>query len=351
LIIFCHPDATAGTSLGVRRALHRLGLEPEEARLDGRVAFVVDGPSPVPPESLERITGVARVVSFASATPRLDATREAGERVVACGPARFGAGHVSVVAGPCTIESEGALLEVARRAAAAGAVALRGGAFKARTAPDAFQGRGAEGVMVMRAVAQQVGLPFFTELTDPRQVEAVAGALDGIQIGARHMQNVPLLREAAATGKPVLLKRHFGASVDEWLQAAEYVLEAGNDRLILCERGVRAPGHHVRFLLDVGVVPYLKQRLGLPVIVDPSHAAGHASLVAALGRAAVAAGADGLIVETHHEPETTRCDARQALPPDELTTLVDDVERIAAMQGRALVRPSSPTIGNTSGAA
>jgi 3-deoxy-7-phosphoheptulonate synthase len=167
-------------------------------------------------------------------------------------------------------------------------------------------------------------------------VEEVVGLVDGIQIGARHMQNFPLLVEAGRTGKPVLLKRHMAADVDEWLLAAEYVLATGNEDVILCERGLKSGERHVRYLLDVGVIPYLKQRVGLPVIVDPSHAAGDWRLVPPLARAAVAAGADGLIVEVHPRPEATRSDALQALPPDGFLRLMDEVRALAAMDGRAV---------------
>jgi 3-deoxy-7-phosphoheptulonate synthase len=173
-----------------------------------------------------------------------------------------------------------------------------------------------------------------TELTDPRQVEDVVELVDGIQIGARHMQNFPLLLEAGRAGKPILLKRHMAADVDEWLLAVEYVLTTGNEQVILCERGLKSSERHVRYLLDVGVIPYLKQRIGLPVIVDPSHAAGDWRLVPALARAAVAAGADGLIVEVHPRPEATRSDALQALPPGEFRRLMQDVRALAAMDDR-----------------
>jgi 3-deoxy-7-phosphoheptulonate synthase len=255
---------------------------------------------------------------------------------VAIAGAVFGGGHVGVIAGPCTIEDAASLRDIAARVAAAGAVCLRGGVFKVRTSPHSYQGGGLAALRELAGVAREVGLPFLTELTDPRQVEDVAGLVDGIQIGARHMQNFPLLVEAGRAGKPILLKRHMAADVDEWLLAAEYVLATGNERVILCERGLKSGERHVRYLLDVGVVPYLKQRVGLPVIVDPSHAAGDWRLVPPLARAAVAAGADGLIVEVHPRPEATRSDALQALPPDAFLRLMDDVRALAAMDGRSV---------------
>jgi 3-deoxy-7-phosphoheptulonate synthase len=335
LIILLHLDAGPAERAAVRAALQRLGLAIEEARLGERTTFWVSG-ADVPAESLARLPGVERVVPVGSRSPLVEATRVPGGRPVSVGGATFGGGHVAVIAGPCTVEEPGALRDVARFVARAGAAALRGGVFKARTSPHAYQGGGTSALRELHAAAREVGLPCFTELTDPRQVAEVAEWADGLQIGARHMQNVPLLVEAARTGKPVLLKRHMSADVDEWLLAVEYMLKTGNERIILCERGLRSAERHVRYLLDVGVVPWLKQRIGLPVIVDPSHSAGDWSLVAPLARAAIAAGADGLIVEVHHRPETTRCDAQQALPFNDFARLVQDVRALAALDGRGL---------------
>jgi len=345
LIILLQQEAGPADRARVGSALRSLGLTVEETRLGPRYAYLVRAAGGSrPAESLARIPSVDRVIPLDPRAPRVEATARDGARTVAVGEARFGGGHVGVVAGPCTVESEDALERTARRVAAAGACALRGGVFKVRTSPYGYQGGGMEALASLREVSRRVGLPFFTELSDPRQVADVADFVDGVQIGARHMQNYPLLLEAAALGKPVLLKRHMAAEVDEWLLAAEYVLDGGNDQVILCERGVKTADRHVRYMLDVGVVPYLKQRVGLPVIVDPSHAAGNHRLVPALARAAIAAGADGLIVEVHPEPETTQCDALQALLPDDFADLMRDVDALVALGGRTLAggvpRPS-----------
>jgi len=330
-------DAGPPERAGVRAALQRLGVTAEESRLGERTAFWVQASgSAVPPDSLARLPGVERVVPLASRSPLVEATLERGARTVEVGPAAFGGGQVAVIAGPCTVEDASALRDVARFVQQSGAAALRGGVFKVRTSPHNYQGGGLSALRDLHAASREVGLPFFTELSDPRQVELVAELADGLQIGARHMQNFPLLIEAARTGKPLLLKRHMAADVEEWLLAVEYVLQAGNERIILCERGLRSAERHVRYLLDVGVIPWLKQRIGLPVIVDPSHSAGDWRLVPALARAAIAAGADGLIVEVHPRPETTRCDALQALPPADFTRLMHDVAALAALDGRTL---------------
>lgn len=342
VIILLHPDAGLPQRSSVQAALTDLDLQVEETRLGDRLAFVVTGGDrTLPADALARIPGVERVLSLGSTKSLVERTADHGERQVSLGHASFGAGRVAVVAGPCTVEGVDDLLAVAQRVKAAGATALRGGVFKTRTSPHAFQGGGEQALDRLVEVSRAVGLPFFTELTDPRQVSSVGERLDGVQIGARSMQNFPLLTEVAALGKPVLLKRHMAATVDEWLLAAEYLLNGGADDVVLCERGVRTPDRHVRSMLDLGVVPYLKRRIGLPVVVDPSHAAGDWRLVPALARAALAAGADGLLVEVHGRPEATRCDAWQALPPDDFDALMRDADALARLTGRTLCRPTS----------
>lgn len=344
LIILLRPGAGLPERSSVRAALDELQIAVEETRLGDRIAFhVTGGDTTRPADSLARIPGVDKVIPLGSDSSLVDATHdENGQgRTVSVGTAQFGGGRVGIIAGPCAVESPDALLQIGRMVREAGAVALRGGAFKARTSPHSFQGGGPAALIELAAVARDVGLPFFTELNDPRQVEQVVDVMDAIQIGARHMQNFPLLKEAAATGKPILLKRHMAADVKEWLLAAEYILQAGNDQVILCERGIKTADHHVRFMLDVGVVPYLKSRVGLPVVVDPSHAAGDWRLVPPLALAAIAAGADGLLVEVHPHPETTRCDAFQALPPSEFKKLADDVRRLLTLSGRELSEPAA----------
>ncbi|MCB9898326.1 MAG: 3-deoxy-7-phosphoheptulonate synthase [Planctomycetes bacterium] len=343
MLILLHLDAGPDERARVRDTLTALDVAVEEVQLGDRTGFVVvGGERSHPKDSLARIPGVAKVVTLTDRATLVHATWKEAGHAVSLGPARFGGGHVSVIAGPCTVEDPDALREVAHVVRDAGAAALRGGVFKVRTSPYAYQGGGQKALAALHATSREVGLPFFTELTDPRQVQEVGDLIDGVQIGARHMQNFPLIEEAARLGKPMLIKRHWAADVDEWLNAAEYALRCGNDKVILCERGCKTADKHVRYLLDVGVVPYLKQRVGLPVIVDPSHAAGDHTLVPALARAAIAAGADGLIVEVHHRPETTRCDARQALSPDDFARLVRDVRAIASLTDRVLAGPSTP---------
>jgi 3-deoxy-7-phosphoheptulonate synthase len=235
-----------------------------------------------------------------------------------------------LIAGPCAVESEESFLRIAVACKEAGADALRGGAFKPRSSPYSFQGLGEDGLKIMAAGRAHLGLPVCTEVLDTRDVELVARYADVLQIGARNMQNYALLTEAGRCGLPVLLKRGLGATVQEWLQAAEYILATGNDQVILCERGIRTFEPSTRYTLDVAAVPVVLHESRLPVLVDPSHAAGKRHLVAALGRAGIAAGAHGLIVEVHDNPSEAECDGAQALLPDDLRALAASVSRIAA---------------------
>lgn len=241
-------------------------------------------------------------------------TKDYRERtVVDVGGVKVGAGRPVVVAGPCSVESWEQILEAAVAVKRAGADILRGGAFKPRTSPYSFQGLGVEGLKLLRRAADEAGLPVVTEVLDPRMVPVVAEYADALQVGARNMQNFPLLREVGRSGKPVFLKRGFGARIEELLAAAEYILLEGNDQVVLVERGIRTFETSTRFTLDIAAVPVLKEQTHLPVIVDPSHAAGRRELVPPLAKAALAAGADGIMVEVHPNPDEALSDARQQL--------------------------------------
>ncbi|HYY76730.1 MAG TPA: 3-deoxy-7-phosphoheptulonate synthase [Gaiellaceae bacterium] len=249
---------------------------------------------------------------------------------------RIGDGYFGLVAGPCTVEYREQTLETARAVKEAGASMLRGGVFKPRTSPYTFQGLGVEGLRILEEARDETGLPIVTELMDPRHVEAVVETADVIQIGARNMQNFILLSEVGKAGKPVLLKRGPSASVEELLMAAEYVVKEGNARVILCERGIRTFERSTRYTLDIGAIPVLKQETHLPVIVDPSHAAGRRDLVPALARAAVAAGADGIIVEAHPAPEEALCDGPQLIPTAEFGAFVDELRAFVTLMGKEI---------------
>jgi 3-deoxy-7-phosphoheptulonate synthase len=235
-----------------------------------------------------------------------------------------------LVAGPCAVEGYEQTLTVARAARAAGANLLRGGAFKPRTSPRSFQGLGEEGLAILADVRRATGLPVVTEVMDARQIEAVCECADVLQVGSRNMQNYTLLQELGRLDRPVLLKRGMHATVAEWLAAAQYILDGGNDAVILCERGIRTFETGTRNTLDLSAVPALRELTDLPVIVDPSHGTGRASLVAPMSMAAVAAGADGLMIEVHPDPPAALCDADQQLTPDEFTRLARDLRALIA---------------------
>jgi 3-deoxy-7-phosphoheptulonate synthase len=247
-----------------------------------------------------------------------------------------GGRNIVIIAGPCAVESREQLNLSADAVHLAGAKVLRGGAFKPRTSPYKFQGLGEEGLIMLREVSDRTGLPVVTEVMDTRQVELVARYADMIQIGSRNMQNYPLLKEAGMLRKPVLLKRGMMATIEEFLLAAEYVLSQGNDQVILCERGIRTFETTTRNTLDLSAVPVLKRLCHLPVIVDPSHGTGHRWMVSAMARAAIAVGADGLIVEVHCNPGEALCDGQQSLSPEEFTLMMNDLKKIAVVVGREI---------------
>lgn len=265
-------------------------------------------------------------------------TRQPGQptTVVQVGPVAFGGERLVLIGGPCAVEGHAQVGRAARAVLEAGGSMLRGGAWKPRTSPYDFQGLGPEGLDHLVAAREATGLPFVTEVLDPRDVELVAARADMLQIGSRSVQNFPLLREAGRSGRPVLLKRGMMTTVAEWLHAAEHVLAAGGRQVVFCERGIRTFDPTLRNTLDVGAVAVLREQTHFPVIVDPSHAAGEARFVVALARAAVAAGADGLLVEMHPDPAAALSDAAQSLTPARFRELAEACRAVARAVGRDL---------------
>jgi 3-deoxy-7-phosphoheptulonate synthase len=286
---------------------------------------------------LEGAPGVDHLVPILKPYKLASAQYKRGERTVVDVEGRkIGGSHFATIAGPCTVESQDVMLESARVVRDAGAQLLRGGAYKPRTSPYSFQGLGEAGLRLLAEAKEEIGLPIVTEVMDVRDLDAVAAVADVIQLGARNMQNYTLLTELGRAGKPVLLKRGLSATLEELLMAAEYMLKEGNPDVLLCERGIRTfePGY--RFTLDLMAVPVLRELTHLPVIVDPSHAAGKRSLVEPLSLAAAAAGADGLIVEVHPCPEEAVCDGPQALLAEEFADYLRRVEAVAELAGKSL---------------
>ena len=249
---------------------------------------------------------------------------------------RIGDGYFGFIAGPCAVETQQQTLTTARAVAAAGCTMLRGGAYKPRSSPYTFQGLGREGLKILAEARDETGLPLVTELMDPREVEPVVDTVDVIQIGARNMSNFSLLAEVGRARKAVLLKRGSSASLEELLMAAEYVVREGNSQVMLCERGIKTFETATRFTLDIAAVPVLKQETHLPVVVDPSHPAGRRDLVLPLARAAVAAGADGIIVEVHPEPEHALSDAAQQIPVRDFPQFADEIRALSSLMGKVV---------------
>jgi 3-deoxy-7-phosphoheptulonate synthase len=286
---------------------------------------------------LEGTPGVDHLVPILKPYKLASAQFRKGERsVVEVDGRRIGGDHFGLIAGPCTVEGREQTLDVARTVADAGATMLRGGAYKPRTSPYAFQGLGVEGLRLLADARSATGLPIVTELMDARDVADVIEVADVIQIGARNMQNYSLLAEAGRTGKAVLLKRGLSATLDELLMAAEYVLKEGNPNVLLCERGIRTFETAYRFTLDLLAVPALRELTHLPVIVDPSHAAGRRDWVGPMSLAAAAAGADGIMVEVHNEPEEAICDGPQALATEVFAEYAEQVRRVADVAGKEI---------------
>ncbi len=288
---------------------------------------------------LEGTPGVDHLVPILKPYKLASAQFRKGERtVIDVDGRKVGGEHFALIAGPCTVESRDQTLEVARVVAEGGGSMLRGGAYKPRTSPYSFQGLGAEGLRLLQEAKEQTGLPIVTELMDVRDIPDVAEVADVIQIGARSMQNYTLLSEAGRTGIPVLLKRGLSSTLEELLMAAEYVLKEGNEKVMLCERGIRTFETAYRFTLDLLAVPALRELTHLPVIVDPSHAAGRRDWVKPMSLAAAAAGADGIIVEVHNQPEEAICDGPQAVPTEGFAEYADQVRLVAEVAGKELSR-------------
>jgi 3-deoxy-7-phosphoheptulonate synthase len=289
---------------------------------------------------LESLPNVLQVIHVSQPYKQVSREWKVDDTIIALpNGTRIGGNEIVLMAGPCSVESENQILDAAAQVKRAGATVLRGGAFKPRTSPYAFQGLGIKGLQLLAKARQETGLAIVTEALEPDTVDAVAEYADIIQIGARNMQNYPLLRRAGKTGKPVLIKRGLSATIKELLLSAEYVLAEGNPNVILCERGIRSFDDQTRNLLDLTAIPVVKSLSHLPIIADPSHGTGIRAKVTPMARAAVAAGADGLLIEVHPDPDHALSDGGQSLWPDQFTHLVTEVTAIAEAIGRRVALP------------
>ncbi len=297
---------------------------------------VIGNGRPLDPIQFERMSGVERVVPVLR--PFKLASREfhPQDTVVKVNGVRIGGDEIVVMAGPCAVENRDQILEAARAVKGAGAKVLRGGAFKPRTSPYSFQGLGVEGLRLLAAAREETGLPVVTEVMAPEMVPLVSTYADILQIGARNMQNYALLHAVGEAQRPVLLKRGMMSTIEELLMAAEYILSHGNERIVLCERGIRTFEPYTRNTVDINAVPLLKQLTHLPVVVDPSHGTGKWELVGPVSKAAIAAGADGLIIEVHPHPEEALSDGAQSLKPARFAALMQELRPVAEAVGRTL---------------
>ncbi len=344
MIIVLKPEATEEQVQHVIQRVEALGLRAHLSRGSYRTIIgVIGDETKLQAEPLTAIPGVAEVVPILP--PYKLASREAHPQptVVEVGPVKIGGGHVALIAGPCAVESYEQMQTIGRAVRQAGAAILRGGAFKPRTSPYSFQGLGEEGLRILRAVGDELGMPVVTEVMDPRRVELVAQYADMLQIGARNMQNFTLLSEVGKTHKPILLKRGMSATVKDLLMSAEYILSEGTTQVVLCERGVKGFDPATRNLYDVAAVPLVHQLSHLPIIVDPSHATGRPELIPACAAAGLAAGADGVHVEVHHRPEEALSDGAQALLPEQYAELAAQLKQLAQVLGKTLSTLAEPT--------
>ena len=288
-------------------------------------------------EYLSQLSGVERVMRVSEPYKKANRKYHPDDSVIdmGCG-VQIGGNKLVVIAGPCSVESESQMVGVARAVKASGAAAMRGGAYKPRTSPYSFQGKGIEGIRLLMEAKEATGMPIVTELMSSDQLPLFEEAVDVIQIGARNMQNFDLLKKVCRSRKPVLLKRGLSSTIEEWLMSAEYIMSEGNNNVILCERGIRTFETYTRNTLDLSAVLAVKQLSHLPVVVDPSHACGRAWMVERMAMAAVAAGADGLIIEVHNDPPHALCDGAQSVTPEQFDGIMERVRAIAACVGRTV---------------
>lgn len=344
MIIVMQPDAGESEIAAVEAKIRSHGLDVHVSRGTERTLIgAVGDERKLEPEMFDPMPGVERSMHILKPYRLVAREWHRASSVIDAGGAPIGGVDVQVIAGPCSVETVPQMEAAAAGVATAGARLMRGGAFKPRTSPYAFQGKGIEGLAMLKDAAGRHGLPIVTELMDVRMLDTfLERKVDVIQIGTRNMQNFDLLKEVGKVDVPVVLKRGMSATINEWLMAAEYIAAGGNHRIILCERGIRTYETAYRNVLDVTAIAVLKKETHLPVIVDPSHAGGKAWMVPALSCAAVAAGADGLLIEVHPCPADAWCDADQALSIDEFSTLMDRLEAVAAAVGRRLDRRGTP---------
>jgi len=333
MLIILKPQITAEQRRALEVAIQGAGCTATGSSTPhGPMLFVEGDLDRLRQVPLKIFAGVRRVVELSKPYALNSLEHQAEPTVVEVGDVKIGGGTLTVIGGPCAVEDEATLLEIAQHVKTAGGHMLRGGAYKPRTSPYSFRGLGLDGLLMLRDVGRETGLATVSEVCDPRHIEACVSNLDMLQIGTRNMSNFDLLVEVGKSGHPVLLKRGRSATIADWLNAAEYILAQGNPHVVLCERGIRGFDTATRNTLDLAAIPAVRERSHLPIVIDPSHATGKASYVPSMAKAACAAGADGIMVEMHVRPECALSDAEQAMRPDDFRDLCEDLRLLASVR-------------------
>lgn len=337
MIIVLKPRTTEENIIRVENMIKRHGLDTHTVRgAEMTIIGCIGDTTSVDSKLFEVDTCVDKVMHVQEPYKLANRAFHPEDSVIDVSGVKIGGGHMGVIAGPCSVESFDQVLEIAKAAKASGANLLRGGAFKPRTSPYSFQGLGLEGLDILCKVREEVGLPIVTELMSPDYLDVFEEKVDLIQIGARNMQNFDLLKQLGKVKRPILLKRGLNATYEEWIMSAEYIMASGNENVILCERGIRTFETFTRNTLDLQSIPVLNNKTHLPVVIDPSHAGGKWWLVEPMAKAAVAAGADGLMIEVHNNPECALCDGAQPLKPEKFDALLKQIRQIAEVVGKQI---------------
>ncbi|MGF0102555.1 3-deoxy-7-phosphoheptulonate synthase [Bariatricus sp. SGI.019] len=337
MIIVLKPRATKDDLSRVEQLIKKKGLDTHVVEgAEMTIIGCIGDTTQVDPKLFEVDKAVDKVMHVQEPYKLANRAFHPEDSIVNVSGVKVGGGHLALIAGPCSVESVDQVLEIAKAAKASGANLLRGGAFKPRTSPYSFQGLGLEGLDILCEAKAATGLPIVTELMSPQYLDVFNEKVDLIQIGARNMQNFDLLKQLGQLDRPILLKRGLNATYEEWIMSAEYIMAAGNENVILCERGIRTFETYTRNTLDLQSIPVLRRLTHLPVVVDPSHAGGKWWLVEPMSKAAIAAGADGLMVEVHNDPECALCDGAQSLKPAKYDTLIKEVSQIAKVIGKQM---------------
>lgn len=337
MVIVMNPKCSQNEVMAVKNELinHGLGVNLSQGATFCIIG-VVGETRAVDPDKILSFNGVDKILKVEEPFKKANRLFKPNDTIVNVDGTLVGGKHLGIMAGPCSVESEEQIIEIAKSIKKSGANFLRGGAFKPRTSPYSFQGLELEGLELLKIAKRETGLPIVTEIMSPKYIDEFVNNVDVIQVGARNMQNFDLLKELGKTNKPILLKRGLSATIEEWLMSAEYIMAGGNENIILCERGIRTYETYTRNTLDLSAIPVIKKLSHLPVIVDPSHAAGYWYLVEPLAKAAIAVGADGLMIEVHNNPQCALSDGQQSLKPELFDKVMKKVKTLAEIEGKVL---------------